>query len=71
MLPEVLKSTHVTGNLVHDAHLVALSIEHGVDEILTPDQDFRRFPQISSRNPFPGRGLGLRGISLAPGAYSI
>ena len=34
----------VTGNLVHDAHLVALALEHGVHEILTLDEDFRRFP---------------------------
>jgi predicted nucleic acid-binding protein len=44
----------VTGNFVHDAHLVALAIEHGVHEILTLDDDSRRFPQISSRNRFRG-----------------
>jgi len=37
---------------MHDAQLVALALEHGVREILTLDEDFRRFPQISSRNPF-------------------
>jgi predicted nucleic acid-binding protein len=37
---------------MHDAHLVALAIEHGVHEILTLDGDFRRFPQVASRNPF-------------------
>jgi len=52
VLREVLQASRVTGNLVHDAHLVALALEHGVHEILTLDDDFRRFPQISSRNPF-------------------
>jgi toxin-antitoxin system PIN domain toxin len=48
----VATGARVTGNLVHDAHLVALAIEHGVHEILTLDADFRRFPQVASRNPF-------------------
>jgi toxin-antitoxin system PIN domain toxin len=52
ILREVLRESHVTGNLMHDAHLVALAIEHGVHEILTLDEDFRRFPQVSSRSPF-------------------
>ena len=26
--------------------------EHGVNEILTLDGDFARFPQVASRNPF-------------------
>jgi toxin-antitoxin system PIN domain toxin len=52
ILREVLQASRVTGNLMHDAHLVALALEHGVHEILTLDDDFRRFPQISSRNPF-------------------
>ncbi len=52
VLRVVLKESRVTGNLVHDAHLVALAVEHGVHEILTLDEDFRRFPQIVSRNPF-------------------
>lgn len=52
IMRRVLRQTPVTGNLVHDAHLVALALEHGVHEILTADADFRRFPQILSRNPF-------------------
>ena len=52
ILREVLQKSRVAGNLVHDAHLVALALEHGVHEILTLDDDFRRFPQVSSRNPF-------------------
>jgi toxin-antitoxin system PIN domain toxin len=52
LLDRVLKESRVTGNLIHDAHLVVLAIEHGVHEILTLDGDFARFRQIASRNPF-------------------
>ncbi|HET7711444.1 MAG TPA: TA system VapC family ribonuclease toxin [Thermoanaerobaculia bacterium] len=40
-----------TGNLLHDAHIAALCIEHGVTELLTGDGDFARFP-IKATNPF-------------------
>jgi toxin-antitoxin system PIN domain toxin len=52
LLERVIRETRVTGNLIHDAHLVALALEHGVHEILTLDGDFARFPQVASRNPF-------------------
>jgi uncharacterized protein len=39
------------GNAVHDAHIVALCIEHDVREILTADRDLARFPGIVARNP--------------------
>lgn len=46
-----------SGNLVHDAHIAALLVEHGVRELLTADRDFARFPFVRARNPFaPGRG---------------
>ena len=35
-----------TGNLMHDAHIAALLIEHGVPDILTEDRDFLRFPGV-------------------------
>ena len=50
VLDGVLRASRVTGNLIHDAHLVALALEHGVNETL--DADFARFPQLTSRNPF-------------------
>jgi toxin-antitoxin system PIN domain toxin len=53
LLDRVIRETRVTGNLIHDAHLVALALEHGVHEILTLDGDFARFAQVTSRNPFP------------------
>jgi toxin-antitoxin system PIN domain toxin len=52
LLDRVLQESRVTGNLIHDAHLVVLALEHGVHELLTLDGDFARFPQLSSRNPF-------------------
>ena len=52
LLERVLRESRITGNLVHDAHLVALAVEHGVHELLTLDGDFARFTQVASRNPF-------------------
>lgn len=40
------------GNLVPDAHLVALMVENGVRTMWTHDRDYRRFPSIESRDPF-------------------
>lgn len=57
ILERVLRETPVSGNLMHDAHLVALALEHGVHQILTADADFSRFPQIFSRNPFIGHQI--------------
>jgi toxin-antitoxin system PIN domain toxin len=42
------------GNLVPNAHLVALMIENGVRTIWTRDRDYRRFPGIEVRDPFAG-----------------
>jgi hypothetical protein len=40
------------GNLVSDAHLVALMAENGVRAIWTHDRDYRRFSGIEVRDPF-------------------
>jgi toxin-antitoxin system PIN domain toxin len=40
------------GNLVPDAHVVALMVENGVRTIWTHDRDYRRFPDIEPRDPF-------------------
>ena len=40
-----------SGNLAHDAHIVALCAEHGVGELWTADRDFARFPGLRVRNP--------------------
>jgi uncharacterized protein len=41
----------VTGPRVHDAHIAALCVHHGVSELLTADRDFSRFPGLRTRNP--------------------
>ena len=41
-----------SGNLVPDAHLVALMAENDVRTIWTRDRGFRRFPRIEVRDPF-------------------
>lgn len=40
------------GNLVPDAHLVALMLEHGVSTIWSHDRDFRKFRGITVKDPF-------------------
>jgi uncharacterized protein len=47
----VLAAPGVRGNLVHDAHIAAVLVEHGVRRISTRDQDFRRFPRIEVVDP--------------------
>ena len=41
-----------TGNLVSDAHLVALMLQNEVRTVWTHDRDFRRFRGIEVRDPF-------------------
>ena len=48
----ILEESRASGNLVHDAHIAALCLEHGVRELITGDRDFARFPALSIRNPF-------------------
>jgi predicted nucleic acid-binding protein len=48
----VLRESHATGNLVHDGHIAALLLEHGVTELLTTDRDFSRFSGLRVRDPF-------------------
>jgi len=52
IMARLLGESGATGNLVHDAHIAALCIEHGVSELLTGDRDFSRFPGLSTRDPF-------------------
>lgn len=40
------------GNLVSDAHIVALMRQHDVPTIWTNDRDFRRFTDIDVHDPF-------------------
>ncbi len=43
----------IRGNLVHDAHLAALAIEHGLI-LCSTDGDFGRFPGLRWQNPLAG-----------------
>jgi len=45
------RDASVRGNLVPDAYLAALAIEHGA-ELVTADRDFARFPGLHWRTPF-------------------
>jgi len=49
---EVAADLRPVGNLVPDAHLVALMLENGVDQIWTHDRDYRKFRGITVRDPF-------------------
>jgi toxin-antitoxin system PIN domain toxin len=51
-LERLVRDGRVVGNLVHDAHIAALVVEHGVRELWTSDRDFARFPGVRIRNPF-------------------
>ena len=48
---EVADDVTPTGNLVPDAHLVALMLENGVRTIMTRDRDYRKFRGITVRDP--------------------
>jgi len=50
ILHDLIVAGDLRGNLVTDAHLAALAIEHGVG-VCSADSDFARFPQISWVNP--------------------
>jgi hypothetical protein len=50
-MKRAILSSQSTGNLIHDAHIAALLLEHGVDEFWTHDRDFARFPGLKVRFP--------------------
>lgn len=47
---DMLIAGKATANLVSDAHLAALAIEHGC-ELNSTDADFARFPKLAWRDP--------------------
>ncbi len=51
---DVSRDLKIRGNLVADAHLVALLIEHDVAVLYTHERDFRKFERIRVRDPFRG-----------------
>jgi len=62
VLDRTLRQAGATGNLIHDAHIVALCLEHGVSELITGDRDFTRFEGLKIANPFASlqEGVGPR-----------
>lgn len=50
ILGRVLLESGATGNLVTDAHIAALAIEHGT-AVCSFDSDFERFPDVRWLNP--------------------
>lgn len=50
VLGELIEHHRISGNLVPDAHLAALAIEHGL-EIYSADTDFVRFTEVRWNNP--------------------
>lgn len=50
VLADLLTEVGAAGNLVNDAHLAALSLEHGCG-IVSYDADFARFPGVRWRTP--------------------
>ena len=56
---KLLLDGQAAGNLVTDAHLAALAVEHGC-ELNSTDADFARFPSLRWRNPLVSvrRGMG-------------
>jgi toxin-antitoxin system PIN domain toxin len=53
-LRTTLRAGQVRGAQVHDAHVAALCIHHGVDELWTADRDFSRFAGLRVRYPLTG-----------------
>jgi len=47
---QMLREGNATANLVSDAHLAALAVEHNC-ELCSTDADFARFPGLNWRNP--------------------
>jgi hypothetical protein len=54
ILGSLIRSYQVRGNLVYDAHLAALAIEHGLT-LCSADTDFGRFEELTWENPLARR----------------
>ncbi len=57
ILRELLEPFGTAGNLTSDAHLAALSIEHGA-ELCSADNDFARFARVRWTNPLAEPATG-------------
>ncbi len=48
LFAESVRAADARGNLVFDAQIVAVCLEHGVSQLLTHDRDLARFPEIET-----------------------
>jgi toxin-antitoxin system PIN domain toxin len=62
---EVTKGRAIRGNLVPDAHLVALLQLHGVRTLYTTDEGLRRYTSLDIENPLAYSGSGSGWLSPA------
>ena len=46
LLRNLIAESHVRGNLVYDAQIAAVCLEHGATVLLTEDRDFARFRSL-------------------------
>ncbi|EKD50509.1 MAG: PilT protein [uncultured bacterium] len=51
LLSDMALGSQVDGNLMFDTHIATLLLEHGVSEIATADNDFKRFKGLTIVNP--------------------
>jgi uncharacterized protein len=49
-LSQLLSTTGLSGQAVHDAKIAAICLDHGVRVLLTMDRDFSRFPTLTTRS---------------------
>jgi predicted nucleic acid-binding protein len=52
VMGNLITRSGVSGNLIHDAHIAALCLEHGVAELISGDRDFARFSGLRVLDPF-------------------
>ncbi len=52
-LSRLVRDHYITGPVVHDAKIAAICLDHGVDEFVTFDRDFSRFPELTVRTLAP------------------
>lgn len=50
LYPQLLEDSRASGNLVTDAYLATLALEHGLT-VVSSDADFARFPKVKWYNP--------------------
>ena len=51
LLADLIQRYQLRGNLISDAHLAALALEHGIP-VVSADSDFARFADLHWINPF-------------------